>query len=306
MFILYKVHQYVFIPIGKRSKTTPLFRREFKQGREFKELVKDKGTFHQLDDYPEIQSTVHPYCMIWKAISEVGNKVLPYQIENLDHQTLYIAALGIVALWRQNLSLEAQKSLTFRKPRQPPDSGDAHTDYSSSTLPSGPSEDDSDSDSDGDSESDGDADSNSDSDGGHSDPHVSDAHDLEQQHMAHGSTLISYSNYRPSFTSSSPPPKSAPSQELTQDNESDIVGERLDDLAPYVPWNVGDWQDVQAPDDLLQDEHSSVVDAESLSLYRLEKPAQLPHGPWEYWRPDFMKDMDEAKYRELAERFGMI
>ncbi|EIM82131.1 uncharacterized protein STEHIDRAFT_161477 [Stereum hirsutum FP-91666 SS1] len=302
-----KVHHYVFIPIGKRSNTVPLFRREFKQGCEFQELVKDKGTFYNppnFDDYPEIQSTVHPYCMIWKAIYEIGNKVSHNQIENINHRLLYLSALCIVEEWKFCMSPEARKLLTSRQPRHPPDSGDAHTDHSSPTLPSGPSEDDSDSDSGGESggESDG--------DGGDSDLHVSDARNSGHQHMAHGSTLISYSNYKLSFTSSSPP-KSAPSEKLTRDDESDVVEERPDNLAPYVPWNVGDWQfkdaqpDAQALDDL-QDNHSSVLAVESLSLYRLENPAQLPRGPWEYWRPDFMKDMDEAKYRELAERFGMI
>lgn len=106
---------------------------------------------------------------------------------------------------------------------------------------------------------------------------------------------------------SSSPPKSAPSEEPNQDDESDVVEGRPDDLAPYAPWNV-DWQSkgAQALDDLPQDNHSSAVDVDSSSLYHLEKPAKLPRGPWEYWRPDFMKDMNEAKYRKLAERFGMI
>lgn len=311
------MHHYVFIPVDKRSMTTSLFRREFKQGREFEELVEDKGTFYSppnFDDYPEIQSTVHPYCMIWKAIYEIGNKVTPNEIQNINHRRLYLMASTIVLNWKSSMSPEALNSLSERKPRPPPDSDDPDSDHSSSTPPSNLSEDDSggggggDDNIGGDGESDGDGDGNSGSDGGVFDSCVNGARKVGHQRLSHGSSLISYSNYQPALTFSSSPPKSAPSEEPNQDDESDVVEGRPDDLAPYAPWNVGNWQSkgAQALDDSLQVNHSSAVGVESSSFYHLEKPAQLPPGPWENWRPDFMKDMNEAKYRELAERFGMI
>lgn len=227
--------------------------------------------------------------MIWKAIYEIGDTALP-RVATSNHRRLYIAAVSIVEEWKSCMSQEAVGTLTSRKPHPPSDSGDAHDDRPSSTPSSNSSE------SDGDDSSDG------------AGPHVNDTNNLGQQHQAHPSSAISYSDYQPSLTFSSSPLQSVPSEKSTEFTESDVVEDRPDNLAPYAPWNVDDWQskDGHAFDDLHQDNRSSTVGVDALSPNHLEKPAQLPCGPWEFWEPDFMKLLDEARLRELAERFGMI
>lgn len=94
------------IPFGRSSRTTELLRMEFQDGREYIELDEIAYTVYKPTGYmrwPIVKSTVHPFAMIWKAVTEFG---LDTQIDKLlvkDHGMLMMMAREIYTRWMNHV-----------------------------------------------------------------------------------------------------------------------------------------------------------------------------------------------------------
>lgn len=100
--LIYKTYDYLVIPFGRSSRTTELLRMNFKDGLQYVELDETDHTVYKPTEYmhwPTITSTVHPFAMIWKAVTEFG---LGTPLEELlveDHRGLMFQARQIYKRW---------------------------------------------------------------------------------------------------------------------------------------------------------------------------------------------------------------
>lgn len=99
----YKIYQYEFVPFGSSCASAELLRLKFKEGKDYEELAVREYESYTPDAYtewPMIESTAHPYPVIWKAVREFG---LHTPLSNLTlprHMTRMSMARDIYELWQ--------------------------------------------------------------------------------------------------------------------------------------------------------------------------------------------------------------
>lgn len=121
---------------------------------------------------------------------------------------------------------------------------------------------------------------------------------------------VSYTNNQPSLCFSSSGSQSAEAELVPEDDESDEDSEDEDRpaaLAPYEPQDIGKWATDSRPVDIVDLNHpfftdlpSPSAEPTSPSMDRNEEPANVPHGAWEDWQPDFVKQLGEGRLSALG------
>lgn len=268
----------------------------------------DSGEFFRppdFDGFPVIESTVHPYAMMWKADFELRDKNVRQVITIDSLRSLCRRALGIVDHWKMLMTsaghvVPSSEPINKGGDRDDGDRDDHSSDIDGSVAPTSEGRASS---RDERSASNGDDDSNS----AHAPTRAGGRSSHSQP--AEGQTEVSYSDYQPSLDYF---PSYSSSTPALDDEESQEDDSRLRDLASYQPWSVDVWRSKGLPvandDDapMHNEELSLVYGSDEPAIHLQEQTATLPVGDYGHWEPDFMKRMDETRLRELALRLGYV
>lgn len=261
------------MPFGSSSAKAPLLRLAFKTGKEYIELDSEAYELHKPAthlQWPVIESTVHPFAMIWKAVTEFGVSTPLDTLLCEDHIGIMSQAQQIYKRWMQY----ADDNPHLWSPDHPPSSpsppsnrGSRHPNQSSQWKRRRPDDDD---------DADNDRPKKRPTRGGSARDSTSVIDEIP--------SMISYSNN--GHTESSPdlrspslidhPVRVAADEEADHD---DVDEHRPSDLQPMRKFNISDWaKDASAHGE-------PVVESCSPDLYISEKPRKPPHGQWTRWRP---------------------
>lgn len=250
----------------------------FKKGKEWVDLDTEGYTLYKPDDYtdwPEIESTVHPFAMIWKAVSEFGLGKSYDRLLCESHTILMMSAQQIYTRWMKY----AEDNPHLWSPEHP-NRGPSPPSNHGSRHPSNPSQSKRRrSDDDGDADDDDRPSKRSGRSGSARDaPDIVDEIPSMVSYSENDRTQSSPNLQSPSLVDR--PVRVAANEEEDSDDEDD--DHRPAALQPKRKFNISDWAKTASA------EGEPVVEVECPSEPGVsEEPRKPPRGTWKRWRPAY-------------------
>ncbi|EIM80723.1 uncharacterized protein STEHIDRAFT_172445 [Stereum hirsutum FP-91666 SS1] len=274
--LIYKIYQYKIAPFG-RSIPSDLIRMQFKKGKQHVELDKKTQTVYKTTEFerwPTVSSTVHPFAIIWKAVTEFGIDTELNQLHVAEHIPLMMQLREIYKRWMKYAddhshlllpeqldrdpsppsnrgSRRSKKSSNRKRQRTDSDDGSVGDRPKKRTLPS------------------------------KRDRNEPGEVDRVPSLVFPSSEFCSLSSYHlesPSLIDR--PVRVAP--EVEEDSDDDYEEHRPSALQPQRKFNIADWAKTAS----VQSE--SVMEAECPSDPNVsEQPRKPPRGPWKLWPPAY-------------------
>lgn len=291
----------MYIPVGTRSKTVPIFRRKF--NRPFKEL--GAGVERVDPDTPlRVKSTAHPYAVIWNAVQMFRDR--PLDILSEYNRALMVFSRSIVDGWMLKTGKSTGGNPARKRKRGSNDEGEEDAQDDSGGVDEGNDGDDHDEAKDKDEKENNNRSDNKDhhynteNKNGNVDSAANFNHLKVHRRPYDVPTLVSFCNDGMSSSDSDDSDSSEDGRTLeTEDAEEK---DRPFKLMPMegIESIISGWQK--------STETAMTPDIEDLNGHDAfmgvdEKVAAPPSGNWAKWRPEYMEHaLGERKVRRLVKR----
>lgn len=250
----------------------------FKEGEEWNKLDDEGYSLYKPDDYskwPVIKSTVHPFAMIWKAVSEFGSELSSSRLICPSHVSLMATAQEICRLWKAYA--ETHRDLWSpedrnRGPSPPSTPGSHHTSGSSQQKRRR-------------SDDDGDTDGSHPSKRSQKSGGPQDAPDIVDDMPSMVSSEHDRTQSSPNLQSPSlvdRPVRVADEDDDEEEDSDDDEEYRPSALQPKRKFNISDWAKTASA------QGEPVVEVKCTTTPGVsEKPRKPPRGTWKRWRPAY-------------------